>query len=451
MMNTTVLHGGALVDGQGTDPQYGVDIVVDGNTVREIIPSRPADTYGTVDEIVDAAGLLVIPGLINNHTHGTAYGPLFPSGHEGLPHERVLANLDRHLLEGTTTVLCVDGFVTAEALAGTDEAHPINVKLASCNTPSCLEAATIADGGGLTEANRAFTAQHALGAGAVALGEIGAGHTLGGGGASYMYIPAEVEKRTGVTITPRQANALKIAVLGRHIAASAFDPDAVEEALAGAGLLGRLSVEETREIVSGIVLPAFDVALRGLAEAADQARRAGVPVLVHNAAASMTQVAAIAKTDVTLIAGHSNHSSFELREAVEHAERLKELGSIVDVSTLDTFGARRLTTGPELLYAMFSAGVVDTISTDYAGGHHDPILLAIDRATKAGVVSLPAAVAMATANVADAIPGVAPRRGRVVPGAIADLVVTDPAELHRVRTVMIGGAIVARDGRRVSA
>ncbi|RSM63958.1 amidohydrolase [Actinoplanes sp. ATCC 53533] len=448
-MRTTILHGGTLIDGQGTDPRHGVDIVIEGDAVREIVPSRPADAYGTVDEIVDAVGTLVIPGLINNHTHGTAYGPLFPSGHAGLPHRQVLANLDRHLLEGTTTVLCVDGFVTAEALADTDGAHPVNVKLASCNTPSCLRAATIADGGGLAAANRAFTARHAVAAGAVALGEIGAGHTLGGGGTSYMYIPAEVQRRTGQTITPRQANALKIAVLGRHIAVSAFDPAAVEVALADAGLLGSLTVEDARAIVSDIVLPAFDVALHGLAEAADQARAVGVPVLVHNAAASMTQVAAIAKTGVTLIAGHSNHSSFELREAVEHAERLKELGAVVDVSTLDTFGAQRLTTGPELLYAMFAAGVVDTISTDYAGGHHDPILLAIDRSTKAGVVRLPAAVAMATANVADAIPGVAPRRGRVVPGAIADLVLTDPARLHRVGTVMIGGDIVVRDGRRV--
>ncbi|MFF0445449.1 amidohydrolase family protein [Streptomyces sp. NPDC004609] len=449
-MRTTVLHGCDLVDGTGSDLRHGVDIVVQGATIREIVPTRPAETYGTVDEIVEAAGALALPGLINNHTHGTAYGPLFPSGHEGLPPGQVVANLDRHLLEGTTTVLCVDGFVTAEAVARTDEDHPVTVRLASCNTPACLRAATIADGGGLTDENRAFTARRAVGAGAVALGEIGAGHTLGGGGASYMYIPAEVARRTGVTIAPRQADALKISVLGRHISASSFDRDTVEEALVAAGLAGKLSVEEIRDIVSDIVLPAFDIALQGLGEAAEYAHRAGVPVLVHNAAASMTQVAAIARTGVRLIAGHSNHSSFELREALEHAERLKELGAIVDVSTLDTFGARRLTTGPELLYAMFAAGLVDTISTDYAGGHHDPILLAIDRATKAGVVRLPAAVAMATANVADAIPGVAPRRGRVTPGAVADLVLTDPAELPRVHTVIIGGEIVVRGGRRAT-
>lgn len=450
-MRTTVLHNCELVDGRNTLTQSNVDIVVAGSTIREIVPSRSAESYGTVDEIIPVDGDLVIPGLINNHTHGTAFGPLFPSGHEALSREQVGKNLDRHLLEGTTTVLCVDGFVTADALAETNATHPLQIGLASCNTPACLEAATRADGGGLAAEHKAFSAKDAVAAGAVALGEIGAGHTLGGGGASYMYIPMEVANRTGVTITPKQADKLKVAVLGRHISASSFDRDAVDEAIVDAGLAGKLTVDEVKEIVSNIVLPAFDIALYGLAEAAEYANRASVPVLVHNAAASMTQVGAIAETDVTLIAGHSNHTSFDLQEALEHAERLKQHGVIIDVSTLDTFGAQRLTSGPDVLFAMFEQGLVDTISTDYAGGHHDAMLLAIDRSIKAGVVTLPAAIAMASANVADAIPGLAPNRGRIVPGAEADVVVTKPDALEQVGTVMANGTIVVRDGARLEA
>jgi imidazolonepropionase-like amidohydrolase len=445
-MPTTVIRSGTVVTGDGRTTATATDVVIVDGRIRALLPADTGRSYEQADRILDATGKLILPGVINNHSHGTAFGPLFPSGHEGLPTEQVLANLDRHLREGTTTLLCVDGFITAEQLAATRERHPINIGLASCNTPACLEAAQIVDGGGLTDKNREFTASAAAREGAVAFGEIGAGHTLGGGGVSYMYIPAAIRERTGKEITPAQASALKYAVLGRHIDAANYDPDAVAAEIEKIGLTGLLRPEDAKEIISGIVLPPFEIALRGLAEAGEYGRRHDLPVLVHNAAASMKQVARVAATDVRLIAGHSNHDSFTVDEALEHAQALRRLGAIVDISTLDCFGARRLVHSPELTFTMLREGLVDTISTDYAAGFHDPILLGVSEAVKHGAVGLAAGIAMATANVADAIANLAPNRGRIQPGAVADVVVTDPDELNRVDTVLIGGNVVVERG-----
>ncbi|MCP9952583.1 amidohydrolase family protein [Actinomadura madurae] len=450
-MTVTVIRSGTVVPGDGTASLPGTDVVIVDGAVRDLPSSDPERPYDRADLVIDAAGKVVLPGLINNHTHGTAFGPLFPSGHEPLPDDQVVRNLDRHLLEGTTTVLCVDGFMTAEQIARTNAAHPVNVKAASCNTPSCLRAAQIADGGGLREDNVRATAEKAVRDGAVALGEIGAGHTLGGGGASYMYIPQKVRELTGETITPAQANALKYTVLGRHIDRRTHDRDEVAAVLTEIGLIDLMTPEDAADIVRSVVLPAFEVALHGLAEAAEHARRHGVPVLVHNAAASMKQVAEIARIDVRLIAGHSNHSSFTVEEAVEHAAELRKSGVVVDVSTLDGLGARRLLRSPETMFAMLREGLVDTISTDYAGGYHDPILLAISKAVEDGATTLPAAVAMAGANVADAVPGLAPNRGRIGPGAVADIVVADAERLDDVRWVLIDGRPAVADGELVRA
>ncbi|MBF8191467.1 hypothetical protein ITP53_38390 [Nonomuraea sp. K274] len=177
-------------------------------------------------------------------------------------------------------------------------------------------------------------------------------------------------------------------MLGRHIDANSYDAGRVTEELAKIGLDDQLTAEKVREIVSGIVLPPFEVALRGLTEAAEYGKRHDLPVLVHNAAASMRQVARIAADDVRLIAGHSNHDSLTVEEAVRHAEALRELGATVDVSTLDCLGARRLVDGPELTFTMLREGLGDTISTDYAAGFHDPILLCVSEAVKAGAVEL---------------------------------------------------------------
>ena len=61
--------------------------------------------------VIDARGGLILPGLINIHAHAVCFGPLCPGlPRDGAPEERILANLDNHLLQGTTTVLSLDGF-----------------------------------------------------------------------------------------------------------------------------------------------------------------------------------------------------------------------------------------------------------------------------------------------------------------------------------------------------
>jgi hypothetical protein len=282
----------------------------------------------------------------------------------------------------------------------------------------------------------------------VAVGECGAGGTLGGGSQDWLYIPKAINEETGIEIEPRQARALKHSVLGRYIDKSAFDAEKVKSALQGAGLEGVLTVERTREIIEGSVLPSFDIGLNNLRDATLMGKKLGVPVVLHNAAASKRTVLECAR-EYPVIAAHSNHTSFETGEAVEHARVLKSLGATVDVSTLDTFGAQRLVDSPANLFAVLGEGLADTISTDYAGGHHDAILLALEKAVEAGVVGLAQAIALATYNVTRAIPLLAPDRGLIARGKMADLVVTDRTYLSQVHTVIISGQPTVETGQLV--
>src|SRR5690606_18982503 len=99
-------------------------------------------------------------------------------------------------------------------------------------------------------------------------------------------------------------------------------------------------------------------------------------------------------------AGHSNHDTFTVAEAVEFGRELRRRGAVVDVSTFDAFVARRTTESPEHLLTMLEAGVVDTLSTNYGAGAPDPMLLAIRSAVEQGLLTLPRAIALATGNVA---------------------------------------------------
>ncbi len=67
-MTMTVIRGGRVLDTDKTDAPFA-DILIDGDTVREIGPPGLPVPEGAAS--VDAADRLIIPGLINAHTHGT--------------------------------------------------------------------------------------------------------------------------------------------------------------------------------------------------------------------------------------------------------------------------------------------------------------------------------------------------------------------------------------------
>ncbi|MCP3804429.1 amidohydrolase family protein [Allokutzneria sp. A3M-2-11 16] len=58
-----VIRAGALWDGQSRELRRNVDIIVDGNRIDGIVPSRPGRAT------VDASKLTVMPGLIDSHNH----------------------------------------------------------------------------------------------------------------------------------------------------------------------------------------------------------------------------------------------------------------------------------------------------------------------------------------------------------------------------------------------
>jgi imidazolonepropionase-like amidohydrolase len=96
---------------------------------------------------------------------------------------------------------------------------------------------------------------------------------------------------------------------------------------------------------------------------------------------------------------------------------------------------------------MLREGLGDIITTDYMGGYWDPMLLLIKKAVEENVLSLPRAIAMATYNVARAIPALAQNAGTIDVGKTADLVVLSADDISRVRYVLIDGISVVVDGK----
>lgn len=445
-----LLKDATLVTGDGMTVHERANVLVDHGRITDIVEgSVPNGTLGQAEQVIDCAGKLVMPGVINHHTHGSHYGPIWPSASPTPAEDKVLEYSDRHLLGGTTTILNVCGFATVEDVSAATATHPLQVKSATSYTPSSVLAASTVDGKGFKERHRGITVEQQLEAGAVAIGEIGGGMTLAGGGQEYHFIPIAVKEATGKTLEPQQARKLKEAVLGRFADPADFDPKATAKALQEIELDKDLTVDKAKEIIVNTVMPCLGPALKGFQEAVLDAKRYNVHAIFHNAPQSMRTLAKVADIGHDLvIAGHSNHPNFYAEEALQNARELRKRGALIDIATLDGWGAKRLGVDPELFYEFYRQGLVDMMSTDFAGGYFDPVIVGMEQAYRAKAASLPAIVATATYNVVKAFPGLADERGLVARDKIADLVVTDPEYLSRVQYVFIGGKMVVENGKR---
>src|SRR5882762_1933129 len=62
-MPSTLIKNGTVVTAERS---FAADILVDGEKIRDIAPSLPAEAAGRV---IDASGMLLLPGGIDAHTH----------------------------------------------------------------------------------------------------------------------------------------------------------------------------------------------------------------------------------------------------------------------------------------------------------------------------------------------------------------------------------------------
>lgn len=435
-----ILRGGQVVIGDGSTDIFRGSVLMEGNRIAAVTPQSYRG--GLNDTVVELDGRLVMPGAIDPHAHAVAPGPRFASGTPGVSREEALGNLRRHLSQGHTTVVDLDGFKVPTDTDEVRRTQPVRVESATVHFDPMWRAADAVDGSGLEARHRDMSAGEMAESGACVVGEVGAGMTLGGGGQDYMYIPAAIERATGVRVRSSQAAQLKYAVLGRHIRPGAPDRGRIQQLLTDYGLASALDVDHAVELIEGSVLPSLQLALDGVVESARVATNIGLPAIVHNSAPSDEATrAAVDLAGPLLIAGHSNHSTFTLKEALDSAQYVRDHGGVVEVDTFDSWGRRELDPTPATLLTMVAQGLVDLLATDYAAGWWDGVFEAVEEVWRSGAAPLTAAVALATGNVARSVPRIGQSRGLLRAGLLGDVVVSHARHPSLVELVVIGGEI----------
>ncbi len=439
--NSVIITG----DGKTLHPRGHIRIG-DGKIAALSLGTDELPSDGT--PVLDAGGATSFPGVINGHAHGCTFGPVMPSGSKSFRPDDVRYFRNRHLLAGTTTVLNVCGLsLPGEIADPLGSPHPLRVFCTTAHSPSSRAAAFDIDGGGLGPSHLAASVEEMIDAGAIALGEGGGGQTLGGGAQDYAFLPRAIAKVTGVSVDARLARRLKELLLGRSLQERQPSPSTEFIALCDElDLLERASVADVAEAIAASVLKPMRNALQGLSELAQLSARTGLPAILHNALPSAHHILTLARAfpSAHLVAAHSNHPSFSPEEAVRNAMLLRDHGVTIDVSTLDCISTHWRNSA-ENLDALIGERLVDTLSTDFAGGHWDGILEAVHWMVTKRQLSAPAALSLATGNVASVF-GAFGDTGRIEIGKRADLVIADGLNLSRVRHVIIGGEVVVRDG-----
>lgn len=424
----TIIINATLVDGTGSGIRRDSAVVLQDHLIEEVL-DRSTSYYDRADVILDARGGFVLPGLVNHHAHGLTRGPLMISGEPALSDRRVQSNMDRMLRQGVTTAMNVDGFPSVEDCVASSKHHALTVKSATLHTPQHL--AWAADGpfpfGGIKEAHR-WSLDHMVERGAVAIGEAGPG--LDPHWSDYALVP-ELVRRLDGSLRLDQVRNLRQAV-------EAGDRETVHDLLVAAGASNSRADDFIESY--GLVRHWSELARLSLEEAIGAAHERQLPIVFHHTSSTHElQLESAALNGERHIAAHSNFQCTSAEEALDRAAAVRKAGGLVDIMSGDCFGAREFQDSPDVTYALLANGRVDLLSTDYGGGFWDSMLLLVENAAEAGAITIEEGIRLCTSAPADAVPGLAPDRGRVLDGKVGDLVITAPGELSRVYRVLISG------------